>query len=390
LLKRLAAELTLAAGLMGASFDWNLPPGFPRPLVPADNPMSAAKVELGRYLFYDRRLSSNEKESCASCHRQELAFTDGRARAEGTTGQLHPRSAMSLVNVAYNERLTWADPDLDSLERQALVPMLGEDPIELGLKGREQEFLETLSRDPLYRRLFPSAFPGETDQLTLTNVTKAIAAFERTIVSMRSPYDRYRWGGDPSAISDAAKRGELLFFSSERAGCFQCHAGWNFSSAIRFDREESSERENMGHGFFNTGATAYAAPNRGLYEHTKQTGDIGKFRVPTLRNIALTAPYMHDGSLATLGDVLDHYAAGGKFPHPNKSSILHRFALTERDKHDLIEFLNSLTDRELLTDPRWSDPWPTQKPSERLIFFEHDFSRLDDHRNVVPRLESKL
>jgi cytochrome c peroxidase len=347
---------------MGAGFDWNLPQGFPRPLVPADNPMSPAKVELGRYLFYDRRLSSNGKESCASCHRQELAFTDGRARAEGTTGQLHPRSAMSLLNVAYNGRLTWADPDLDSLEQQALVPMLGEDPIELGLKGRERDFLEALHHDPLYRKLFPQAFPGETDLFTLANVTKAIAAFERTIVSMKSPYDRYRWGGDPSAISDAAKRGEILFFSSERAGCFQCHAGWNFSSAIRFEHGENAGRENsMGHGFFNTGATAYATPNRGLYERTKQTGDIGKFRVPTLRNIALTAPYMHDGSLATLSDVLDHYSAGGKFSHPNKSTILRPFALTEGDKRDLIEFLNSLTDRELLSDPRWSNPWPSQK-----------------------------
>lgn len=363
LFKRLTAGLTVAAGLMAAGFDWDLPKGFPRPVVPADNPMSLAKVELGRRLFYDRRLSVNGKESCASCHKQELAFTDGRARAEGSTGQLHPRSAMSLVNVAYNQRLTWADPELDSLERQALIPMLGEDPIELGLKGRERELLEALRRDPVYQKLFPAAFPGENNPFSLANVTKAIAAFERTIVSMKSPYDRYRWGGDSSAISDAAKRGELLFFSSERAGCFQCHAGWNFSSGIRFERGENAEREdNMRGGFFNTGVAGYAAPNRGLYERTQQPGDIGKFRVPTLRNIALTAPYMHDGSLATLSEVIDHYSAGGKFSHPNKSPILRRFPLTEADKRDLIEFLNALTDRELLSDPRWSNPWPTQEP----------------------------
>jgi cytochrome c peroxidase len=141
LLKRLAFGFVMAAGLMGADFNWNLPKGFPRPAIPTDNPMSAAKVELGRYLFYDKRMSVNGKESCGSCHRRELAFTDGRARAEGTTGHLHPRSSMSLVNVAYAPLLTWANSTLDSLEDQALIPMLGEEPIELGLKGHEQELL---------------------------------------------------------------------------------------------------------------------------------------------------------------------------------------------------------------------------------------------------------
>ncbi len=354
--------------LAGADFEWNLPKGFPRPAVPADNPMSAVKVELGRYLFYDKRISVNGGESCASCHRQELAFTDGRARAEGTTGQLHPRSSMSLVNVAYAPLLTWANPTLDSLEEQALTPMLGEAPVELGLKGHEPEFLNTLRLDPLYQRLFPQAFPEEGDVYTLKNVTKAIAAFERTIVSMRSPYDRYRWGGDSSAISDSAKRGELLFSSSERGGCFQCHGGWNFS-AIRFDgspdqRDRNNPRRDQNDprgAFFNTGVSAYAPPNRGVYERTQRSDDIGKFRAPTLRNIALTAPYMHDGSLATLEEVLDHYMAGGKMNHPNKSRILRPFRLTDGEKRDLVEFLRSLTDEELLHDPRWSDPWITER-----------------------------
>ena len=135
LLRRFALAIAFSAGLFAADFDWNLPKGFPRPAVPSGNPMSAAKVELGRYLFYDKRMSVNGKESCGSCHRQELAFTDGRAHAEGTTGQAHPRSSMSLVNVAYAPSLTWANPALDSLEDQALIPMLGEEPIELGLEG---------------------------------------------------------------------------------------------------------------------------------------------------------------------------------------------------------------------------------------------------------------
>jgi len=360
LLRHFTLGFAIAIGLMGADFDWNLPKGFPRPIVPADNPMSAAKVALGRYLFYDKRISVNGKASCGTCHRQELAFTDGRARAEGTTGQLHPRSSMSLVNVAYAPLLTWANPTLDSLEEQALTPMLGEEPIELGLKRHEQEFVNTLRRDPHYQRLFAEAFPEGGDVYTLQNATKAIATFERTIISLRSPYDRYRWGGDSSAISESAKRGELLFSSSERGGCFQCHGGWNFTT-IRFEGSRDRGGDEDTRGFFTTGVALYAPPNRGLYEHTQRPEDIGKFRAPSLRNIALTAPYMHDGSLATLEEVIDHYAAGGKMDHPNKSRILRPFRVTDGEKHDLIEFLRSLTDQELLHDPQWSDPWTGMK-----------------------------
>jgi cytochrome c peroxidase len=357
LLRRFTLGFAIAGSLMGTDFDWNLPKGFPRPAVPADNPMSAAMVELGRYLFYDKRISVNGKASCGTCHRQELAFTDGRAHAEGTTGQLHPRSSMSLVNVAYAPLLTWANPTLDSLEEQALTPMLGEEPIELGLKGHEETFRNTLRRDPIYQRLFPQTFAEAGDVYTFKNVTKAIAAFERTIISLRSPYDRYRWGGDSSAISESAKRGEMLFSSSERGGCFQCHGGWNFST-VRFEgsHDRGSEDAPRG-GFFNTGVSSYLPPNRGLYEHTQRPEDIGGFRAPSLRNIALTAPYMHDGSLATLEEVIDHYAAGGKMEHPNKSHILRPFHVTDGEKRDLIEFLKSLTDEELLHDPRWSNPW---------------------------------
>jgi cytochrome c peroxidase len=357
-LRIVVVGFALTAGLLAAGFDWNLPEGFPRPAIPSDNPMSTAKVELGRFLFYDKRISFNGKESCGSCHRQELAFTDGRAHAEGTTGQLHPRSSMSLVNVAYAPHLTWANPTLTSLEEQALTPMLGENPVELGLKGHEPEFFQSIRADPVYRQLFPQAFPGETDFYTLRNVTKAIAAFERTIISVRSPYDRYRWGGDASAISEAAKRGELFFSSSERGGCFQCHGGWTFSGGIRFEGSKlSSNNEQERGGFFNTGVSAYEAPNRGVYEQTHRAEDIGKFRAPTLRSIAVTGPYMHDGSIGTLEEVIDHYAAGGRFDHPNKTHILRRFSLTSTDREDLVEFLKSLTDEQLLHDPRWSDPW---------------------------------
>lgn len=350
--------LAAAAGLYAADFDWKLRRGFPRPFVPAENPMSAEKVELGRYLFYDARISVNGKASCGTCHRQELAFTDGRARAVGATGQLHPRSSMSLANVAYNRTLTWARPDLSALEDQALIPMLGDDPLELGLTDREAEFLGVLRSDPIYRKLLARAFPEATDPFTLQNVVRAIVSFERSMVSMRSPYDRYRWGGEASAISESAKRGEIFFSSSERGGCFQCHGGWNFSGEVRVESVTRTmpPAKSMGE-FFNTGVSSYAAPNRGLFERTRQAGDMGKFRAPSLRNIAVTAPYMHDGDVATLDGVIDHYAAGGRMDHPNKSALLRKFRITEEERRDLVEFLKSLTDEELLRDPRWSDPW---------------------------------
>ena len=365
LLSRFALAIAFSTGLFAADFDWNLPKGFPRPAVPASNPMSAAKVELGRYLFYDKRMSVNGKESCGSCHRQELAFTDGRAHAEGTTGQAHPRSSMSLVNVAYAPSLTWANPTLDSLEEQALTPMLGEEPIELGLKGHEPEFLDALRRDPLYQRLFPAAFPGTDGVYTLANVTKAIAAFERTIVSMSSPYDRYRWGGDSVGdLGFGETRGASVLFQRARRMLsvprrleFQRHP-------IRRDAGPRRRRRSS-RWLLQYGRIDVRRPNRGLYERTQRPEDIGKFRPPTLRNIALTAPYMHDGSLATLEEVLDHYAAGGKMDHPNKSRILKPFRLTEGEKHDLIEFLRSLTDEGLLHDPRWSDPWSSAEKAGR-------------------------
>jgi cytochrome c peroxidase len=348
LLNSLLATAAICA--FGADFTWQIPAGFPQPVIPASNPMSDAKIALGRRLFYDKRMSVNGKASCATCHRQELAFADGKAHAEGATGQAHPRSAMSLVNVAYAPVLTWANPKLDSLEEQALGPMLGVEPIELGLKGHEEEYLAKLRGDAQDRDLFARAFNGE---VTLENVTRALAAFERSIVSMRSPYDRYRWGGDMSAISESAKRGEIVFTSSEKGRCFQCHGGWNFT-AVHFERGHEGS---MGGIFFNTGASEYPAPNRGIFEYTKRAEDVGKFRAPTLRNIAVTAPYMHDGSIATLEAVIDHYAAGGRLPHANKSTIVRPLTLTAGEKQDLIEFLKSLTDTELLRDPRWSDPY---------------------------------
>ncbi len=320
-------------------------------------------------------MSVNGTQSCATCHRQELAFTDGRATAIGATGEDHPRSAMSLVNVAYASVLTWSDPDMRSLEKQALVPMLAEHPVELGLRGREDAVLEEFRADPIYRGLFPEAFPekdaGATATFTLANVAKALAAFERTIISARSPWDRFHYNGEANAISASAKRGEVIFFDEDLGGCYRCHGGFNFSDATEYVGNATVPAEFHNTGLYNLpGALSKPPPNLGIYEHTKRPADVGKFKTPTLRNVELTAPYMHDGSIATLDEVLDHYAAGGRTisggpfagrgrENPHKDSRISGATLTAQNRADLIAFLRSLTDTELTRDPRFSDPWPS-------------------------------
>jgi cytochrome c peroxidase len=348
------------------TYDWQLDPALPTPEVPVDNPMSDIKVELGRLLFYDERLSVNGAMSCATCHIQSLAFTDGRAQSIGATGQMHPRSAMSLVNVAYGSRLTWANPLLDKLEDQALTPLFGDNPVEMGMAGNEDAITDLLRSDDRYGALLPEAFPRDQDPYSLVNAVRSIAVFTRTIISNDSAYDRYL-AGDETAISGNAKRGMELFFS-ERLECFHCHGGFNFTDSTthanaRVDRV----------GFHNTGLYnidgegSYPADNTGLYDMTGERRDMGRFKAPTLRNIAVTAPYMHDGSAATIEDVIDHYVRGGRLiengpnagdgrRNPFKSEFIRGFELSDGERDELVAFLNSLTDESLLTDSRWSNP----------------------------------
>ena len=361
-MRRVPAALVLGAMTLLAggaeTYRWDLPRGFPPPRVPADNPMSADKVTLGRYLFYDRRISVNGTMSCASCHRQEAAFADNNQRPSGATGQLLPRSSMSLVNVAYSAALTWSRPQLRSLEQQALAPLLSGKPVELGFGGKSAEFLRAAGSDPVYRGLFPRAFPGESRPFIAVNLAKALAAFERSIVSARSPYDRYRYGGERNAISDAAKRGEVLFFTDALAGCYRCHGGFNFSDAVDYAGRPPTPLEFHNDGLYNLpGLFSYPPPNLGIYDYTHRPEDVGKFKAPTLRNVALTGPYMHDGSLPTLEAVIDHYAAGGRH-NPNQDRRVRERRLTAQNRRDLVEFLRSLTDEEIARDPRFADPWP--------------------------------
>ena len=354
---------------------WELPDTVPEPRVPEDNPMTLEKVELGRFLFYDKRLSGNQTQSCGSCHRQELAFTDGLAQAEGSTGQLHPRGSMSIANSGYAASLTWANNTLVRLERQALVPMFGEEPVELGMANRESELLQRLREDERYPEMFAAAFPDENDPISVDSITKALGAFQRRVTSFGSRVDRWQQG-DRTALNASEQRGLALFFGGTNAAgvqdaleCFHCHGGFLFSQSSDDAGQVFDQKFFMNNGLYNLDADgSYPPGNQGLYELTGDPADKGKLKPPSLRNIAITAPYMHDGSIATLEEVLDHYARGGRLiesgpfagdgkDNPNKNSLLNGFAMTEQEKQDMLAFLRALTDEDLLNDPAISDPF---------------------------------
>ena len=362
--KAMAMDDNLA---IAASYDWNLPEWTPKPIVPASNPMTVEKVELGRHLFYEPRLSITGEYSCASCHQQSLAFTDGKPVAVGSTDEKHSRNSMSLANIAYNPVLTWANPLITSLESQALIPIFGEHPVEMGMVGKEQDMLDWMQKDAQYKQMFALAFAEDKQPVNVKNMTKALASFQRSLVSFQSPYDRYRYQGEQNAISAAAKRGEKLF-NSERTECFHCHGGINFSDSVKHENLAFTEVSFHNTGLYNIdGKGGYPVPNTGVNEITTKVEDMGRFKVPTLRNIALTAPYMHDGSVATLRDAIAHYQVGGrtisegKFAgigsqNPYKSGFVKGFEITDSEIDDLIEFLQSLTDEEFITNPEYSNP----------------------------------
>jgi cytochrome c peroxidase len=354
------------------TYKWNLPAGFPTPSVPQDNPMTNEKVALGRFLFYDSKLSQNQTQSCGSCHIQALAFTDGLSRGIGSTGEVHPRATMSLANVVYFSRLTWNHPTLSVLETQAITPMFGTTPIEMGLSG--DSYLDRLKANTNYVTLFQNAFGP--DSITSSNVRKAISSFQRTFISGSSAFDYFRYRNDPSKMSASAKRG-LNIFNGETAECFHCHGGFLFTDSVTHGNITNPEVIFHDNGLKST--TEYSLlsdSQKGLYEFTKQNTDIGKFRAPSLRNIALTYPYMHDGSIDcdvslkpstkvyseecaknALGKVIDHYISGGKSPSNKNSTFIRPFSLTSTEREDLIQFLLSLTDQELLTKQSLSNPF---------------------------------
>ncbi len=348
------------------AWQWNLPAHFSKPLVPANNPMSEAKFQLGRALFYDKRVSGNGTLACAGCHLQNLAFTDGKAIATGSTGMHTARGAQGLANSAYHTTYTWANFSLATLERQMLVPMLGEFPVEMGLNDANiPVMLKRLSDDAEYANRFAQVFPDSKTAVNLENVIKAIATFERGLISATSQYDEFL--AHRATLNAQEEHGRSLFFSAQ-AQCSQCHSGFNFSdqTTIASDTQFATPFHNT--GLYNVdGKGGFPGGNRGIFELSNKPADMGAFRAPSLRNVAVTAPYMHDGSIANLSEVLKFYAGHGRNittgdnqgdgrANPFKDERVGRIQLNDAEQADVIAFLHTLTDQPFLTNPRFSEP----------------------------------
>ncbi|MBK9338056.1 MAG: c-type cytochrome [Lewinellaceae bacterium] len=306
-----------------------IPPGFPSPAIPADNALTQRRVALGRRLFYDPVLSADSTRSCASCHAPHLAFSDSTAVSLGIESRAGTRNAPTLANVAYQQKLL-REGGVPTLEMQILVPFQEQHEFDFNILLAA----ERLNRIPEYVQMAEAAYGRKPDAFV---ITRSIAAFERTLLSGDSPFDQWFFQGKPEAVSASAKRGYELF-QSERLNCGKCHAGFLLTDQ----------------SFANNGLYA-VYPDSGRIRLTGLESDRAVFKVPTLRNIALTAPYMHDGSLPTLEAVLDHYQTGGK-AHPNKSALLKPFALTVPERTDLLAFLHSLTDTGFVTNAAHARP----------------------------------
>lgn len=297
-----------------------VPYGWPDPLLREDNPLTVASVELGKALFFDERLSLGRGIACASCHLPARAFSDTVALSIGVHGQPGSRNAPSLANVAYH-RLLDRDGGAPTLEQQVFIPLYAEDEMD----SDPQQVVELLKDDPHIADLSGQAYDRPFDLYVLT---RALANYQRTLISGYSRYDRHL-NGDDAAMDAQERRGMRLFFGEAR--CSACHSGNDFSD----------------HGFHNIGTSMDDAADHGRQRITLSPADRGKFKTPTLRNVALTAPYMHDGSMGTLEEVIEHFNEEG-LANPNKDPLLTPLHLTPAQKEDLAAFLRALTDERSL------------------------------------------
>lgn len=330
-------------------YQWQIPEGFPAPNVPVDNPITNEKVELGKALFFEPALSGNGAMSCSTCHMPEHAFSEPRKTSSGSTGQQGRRNALALVNVAYNGSLTWAHNGIETIEQQLMIPLFNEHPIEMGITGNEEVVLARFETED-YQELFENAFGDE--QISLDRMIKALASYVRSLTSFNSAFDDYAYNQNDAALNESQLRGMELFFS-ERLECFHCHGGFNFTQSSQHAFQQLDLQPFHNTGLYNVdGSGAYPETDQGLVEVTFRAKDMGRFRAPTLRNIALTAPYMHDGSLPNLDAVIAFYAAGGLGAGVNstlKSVFMPGFVLTTEEHADLKAFLNSLTDKDFIS-----------------------------------------
>ena len=320
-------EAPPAAVPTGTRVEIAAPLGLPPVPIPADNPPTADTIALGRRLYYDPILSVDNTVSCATCHHPDFGFADGKQVSEGVGGKTGTRNSPTVFNAAYLTTQFW-DGRAPSLETQAEGPV--ENPVEMAHTLADVE--QKLMADPSYRAEFKKAF--RVDRITYEMVEKAIASFERTVVSGNSPFDRYFYGGDKTAVSESAKRGLEVFRNPKKGNCAVCH-----TIEENYALFTDNKFHNLGVGFTLQGE--FTDPGR--YNLTKNEADKSKFHTPSLRNIALTAPYLHDGSTKTLKDVIDFYIGGGN-SNPNLDPEIHVLGfLTGRERADLLAFLEWLT-----------------------------------------------
>ncbi|AEV32733.1 cytochrome-c peroxidase [Owenweeksia hongkongensis] len=344
--------------MFGTPQPLEIPKGFPRTNVPADNPQTIEGVELGRHLFYDKRLSADLTQSCASCHAQHRAFSDVTLdpTSTGVDGIKGRRNSMALFNLAFQEKFFW-DGRAQSLEEQSLHPI--EDPLELNVKL--ETVIARLEADTAYPEMFAAAF-GD-NKISKKRIGKAIAQFERTMISANSEFDKVkRISGNIDApfIEDASTPGSKnngwLLFKGTTGDCFHCHS-------IEADGAFLGGSFGVNNQFRNNGLKMKYRGDLGRQGVTNEPSDFGKFKVPSVRNSERTAPFMHDGSVPSLDSVIRFYSFGG-FSNGNTDPQMD-FAgdakgtrnLSEEQIDDLEEFLKTLTDWEFLEDPRFSDPF---------------------------------
>ena len=314
------------ASPVGTTVEIKAPLGLPPVPVPAGNRQTAKSIALGRKLYYDRMASGDGTLSCASCHNPARGFTDGMPVSTGFKGQKGKRNAPTVLNAAYSPVQFW-DGRAPSLEEQAAGPIAN--PIEMNQP--HEAFIGKLAGNAEYKKLFEDAFgPGP---ITLQKVEMAIAGFERTIISGNSPFDRYQFGGDKKAMSPAAIRGLALFKDANKGNCVKCH-----TIDEKYALFSDGKFHNLGVGVNPEGELT----DLGRFDVTKAEADKGAFRTPTLRNIALTGPYMHDGSVKTLRAVVDFYVGGGT-SNPELDKEIKELHLSGKEREDLVAFLEALT-----------------------------------------------
>jgi cytochrome c peroxidase len=322
-------------------------------IIEQPNKLSNPQKTLGHYLFFETKLSINNTKSCASCHSTQFAFTDGYRTSVTPQGENVLHNAPSLMNSIYLKYYDWANPTATSFLAQIKRPLYNHQPIELGLDKHINELQLFFKHDSLYSHLFKQAFPTDDSLFTLQQIENSIVEYEKLLVSKESNFDK-------KELNKEAENG-LALFSSKRLNCVTCHPPPHFTLATQTNNMDSVYA-NI--GLYNVAnKNEYPTSDNGIYYFTKNKKDDGKFKIPSLRNVMLTAPYMHDGSIANIGDVIDMYARGGRLYNnedgklnTNKNKLITGFTITEKEKNDVIHFLNSLTDSSIFYKQIFQNP----------------------------------